>query len=82
MCKGSLDTVFDRKEGMYREIVFQFGILVNYIRLAMMEMRITLARLLWQFDFELMHEQQGVPEHFHRSAASGPLELSVSDRRA
>ena len=39
-----------------------------------MEMRITICRLVWEFDVRL-REGQGVPELDHRALASGPLEV-------
>ena len=45
--------------------------------LAMMELRVTLARLLWEFDIQLKDEGQEVPEYDHRSVSAGKLEVRL-----
>jgi hypothetical protein len=46
-------------------------------RLAMMEMRVTLARLIWQYDISLKTEGQEEPAFFHRAVAAGQLEVRI-----
>ena len=46
-------------------------------RLAMMEMRVTLARLLWEFDVQLKDEGQEVPLYDHKSISAGKLEVRL-----
>ena len=45
-------------------------------RLALMEMRITLASLIWHYDLSLK-PGQGVPGYFHRSLSAGRLEVCL-----
>lgn len=47
-------------------------------RLAMMEMRVTLAKLIWQYDISLKTEGQEEPAFFHRAVAAGQLEVRIS----
>lgn len=46
-------------------------------RLALMEMRLTLSKLIWQYDMKL-REGQGDPGFFHRSLSAGPLEIHLT----
>ena len=46
-------------------------------RLAMMEMRVTIARLLWEFDVQLKDEGQEVPLYDHKSISAGQLEVRL-----
>ncbi len=46
-------------------------------RLAMMEMRVTLSRLIWNYDISLKSVGQEVPTYEHRAVASGPLEVRL-----
>ena len=46
-------------------------------RLAMMEMRVTLAKLIWQFDVTLKTAGQEEPRFNHRAVAAGELEVRL-----
>lgn len=48
-------------------------------RLALMEMRLSLARLIWHFDFVLKEGQQE-PEYDHITIAAGKLLVCVKRR--
>ena len=50
----------------------------NYYRLAMMEMKVTLSKLIWSYDITLKDFDQKVPELDHRALASGPLEVRLT----
>jgi cytochrome P450 len=57
-----------------------YSTLGNYeliFRLAMMEMRVTLSRLIWHYDVELKSAGQDVPTYDHLSLASGQLEVRL-----
>ena len=43
----------------------------------MMEMRITLAKLIWNYDLELAHEDQEEPTYDHRQISAGELKIRV-----
>ena len=43
----------------------------------MVEMRVTLARLIWHYDVKLKSAGQEVPIYDHLSIASGPLEVHL-----
>jgi hypothetical protein len=43
----------------------------------MMEMRVTLARLLWEFEVHLKDEGQDVPVYDHKSLSAGKLEVRL-----
>lgn len=47
-------------------------------RLAMMEMRVTIARLLWEFDVQLKDEGQEVPKYDHKSISAGQLDVRLN----
>lgn len=49
-------------------------------RLALMEMRVVLASLIWYYEFELV-EWKGRPELNHVSMSAGELELRIRRRR-
>jgi len=42
-----------------------------------MEMRVSLAKLIWHYDFQLVNENEEVPAFNHRNLSSGRLELSA-----
>lgn len=44
----------------------------------MMEMRVTLAKLIWQYDIRVKTEGQAEPAFFHRQVAAGKLEVRIS----
>lgn len=44
----------------------------------MMEMRVTLSRLIWSYDITLKSVGQEVPTYHHLSLASGPLEVRLT----
>jgi hypothetical protein len=43
----------------------------------MMEMKVTLSRLIWTYDITLKSAGQEVPSYEHRYLASGPLEVRL-----
>jgi len=43
--------------------------------LALLEMRVVIAQLMWHYDFELLYYGQEIPAFNHLNLASGPLEL-------
>lgn len=43
-----------------------------------MEMRVTLARIIWHYDVELKSAGQEVPTYDHLSIASGQLEVRLN----
>jgi hypothetical protein len=47
------------------------------IRLALMEMRVTLSKLIWHYDFTLKDVGQEVPAYNHLTISAGRLELRV-----
>jgi len=47
-------------------------------RLAMMELRVTLAKLIWQYDIKLKTVRQEQPTFDHRALAAGQLEVRLS----
>jgi cytochrome P450 len=49
----------------------------NNVSLAMMEMRVTLARLIWKFDLELKDIGQKEPEFHHKTLSAGSLMIRV-----
>jgi hypothetical protein len=44
----------------------------------MMEMRVTLAKLIWQYDIKLKTVGQEEPTFDHRALAAGQLEVRLS----
>ena len=47
-------------------------------RIAMMQLRVTLARLIWSYDIVLKNPKQEVPWYSHKAFAAGPLEVRLS----
>ena len=77
MCQSSLGTVSKREVELSRETVNQTPLRVAAeSRLALMEMRIALANLIWHYDLSLK-PGQGVPRYFHRSLSAGRLEVCL-----
>lgn len=48
------------------------------IRLALMEMRVTMAKLVWTYDISLNKEGQEIPSLDHRSVSAGKLEVRMT----
>jgi hypothetical protein len=44
----------------------------------MMEMRVTLARLIWEYDIRLEREGQEEPTFSHKELAAGKLEVRLN----
>jgi len=73
-----MDPVLVWQEGLCWQIVLKTVRLWGAnCRLAMMEMRVTLARLVWQYDIRLKTEGQEEPAFFHRAVAAGQLEVRI-----
>lgn len=73
---GNLFSMEDGAVSENRIYPLKLGISDLECRLALMTLRIALAKLVWTYDFELK-EGQGVPGYFHRSLSVGSLELKV-----
>jgi hypothetical protein len=78
MCQGSVDSIFRRKMELYRETVWSSDEWADF-RLALMELRVVLARLIWNFDISLKEVGQAEPTFDHRSVAAGKLWLRLRD---
>jgi len=50
--------------------------------LALLELRLVLTRLIWQFDMELKEKDQAVPLFNFASISAGPLEIRMSNIRS
>ena len=46
-------------------------------RIAMMQLRVTLARLIWSYDITLKNPKEQVPWYSHRAFEAGPLEVRL-----
>jgi hypothetical protein len=71
-----MGSLFGGKMELYWEVVSARNYLFDD-RLAMMEMRGTLARLLWEFEVHLKDEGQDVPIYDHKSLSAGKLEVRL-----
>ena len=78
LCQESVDRILVWKVGLYWETVPPRGGLRADCRLAMMEMRVTLAKLIWQYDVTLKTVGQEEPTFNHRAVAAGQLEVRLS----
>ena len=47
--------------------------------LALLEMRVVIAQLIWHYDFELLYEGQEIPAFNHLNLSSGLLELRAKE---
>ena len=79
VCQGSVHPIPTWKKSMYWTAVkhYTFG---TDGRLALMEMRIVLASLIWHYDFE-MTEGMKKPVFNHKTISAGELEVRISRRR-
>ena len=78
LCQGCVGSLFVWQVELYRKIVARFlSLLIS--SLALLEMRIAIAKLIWHYDISLV-EGQDVPKFSHLSVSVTPLKVRV--RRA
>jgi len=78
MRQGSVDSVLIRQVELYRKIVpFWLYYRVSDHSLALVQMRVTLARLIWNYDVTLKSSGQLEPIYDHRSISAGKLEVCL-----
>ena len=80
MFEGSLDTLPVWETELYRQAVCDFPSMTINCRLAMTEMRMSLARLIWQFDMELA-EGQDEPLYDHISISATKLVVKIANAK-
>ena len=77
MCQKGLDSVLLWQVGLYWKIVPPSQLEKADFRLALMEMRIALAKLIWQYDIVPKDMNQGEPKYDHKAVAAGQLEVQL-----
>ena len=78
MYESRLGPFSARQVGLHRETVTFLFYLNIECSLALLEMRIALARLVWHYDLSLVEDEP--PAYLHRSLAAGPLEVHMKER--
>lgn len=78
MCQGSFYCVSTRKTELHWKTVSLTALPADG-RLALMEMKCTLARLIWHFDIALK-EGQEEPAYDHITISAGKLQVRVKPR--
>ena len=76
-----MDSLLVRQVGLYWETVVSSGCLGADFRLALMEIRVVLAKLIWQYDIEPKDLGQGEPIYYHKALAAGQLEVRLINVR-
>jgi hypothetical protein len=74
----SIYPFFSRTVELYWKAVYPESSITKWSSLALLEMRVTLAKLVWHFDITLEEEGQTVPEYFHKQLASARFPVRVS----